>query len=57
MGCSEVEKGNLFVKNIIVELAKSVGLFVMVSISDMPTLSYWEKSRKNMPREKYEILK
>ena len=42
VGCYQVEKGNLFFKEkCIVGLAKSVGIFVMVSISDMPTLKYW----------------
>ena len=39
----EGDRGNLFLKEKwIVELSKSVELFVMVSISDLPTVKNWQ---------------
>ena len=41
VGSYEGEKGNQFLKEKwIVDLEKLVGLFVMVSTSDMPTIKY-----------------
>ena len=53
MGTYECEKGSLFLKeNWILELSKSVGFFVMVPISDIPTIKYWQTLEKTMVREK-----
>ena len=50
--------GNLFLKGKwVVDLAKSVELFVMVSISDMPTIKYWQILETNMVCAKDEIHK
>ena len=53
MGSYEGKKGNLFLKGKwIVDLEKLVELFVMVSISYIPTIKYWYTLEKVMVHEK-----
>ena len=52
------EKGHQCLQeNWILALAKSVETFVMVSISDMPTIKYWHNLGKMMDTAKYKIPK
>ena len=59
MGSYTGEKGHHFLhKPWIISLAKSVDTFLMVSISDMQTIKYWqnlgsmtEKSKENIPKQ------
>ena len=47
VGSYEGEKGNLFLKEKwILDLEKSVELFMMVSINDIPTIKYWKTLKK-----------
>ena len=46
-----------FHKPWIITLAKSVEMFFMVSISDMPTIKYWQNLVNTMEKAKYTILK
>ena len=53
VGSYEGKKGNLFLKGKwIVDLEKLVELFVMVSISYIPTIKYWYTLEKVMVHEK-----
>ena len=58
MGSYEGEKGDLFLKETwIVDLAKSLYIFLMVSISDLPTIKYWYTLEKFMVGANEDILK
>ena len=58
VGSYDGKKGNLFLREkCIVDLAKSIGLFGMVSISEIPTIKYWQTFGKIMVRTKEEIPK
>ena len=47
VGSYKGDKGNTFLKEkCIVELSTQVKLFLMVSISDMPTINYWHNLKK-----------
>ena len=47
VGSYESEKVNLFLKEkLIVDLEKLVELFLVVSISDIPTIKYWKNLKK-----------
>ena len=53
VGSYSGEKGNHFLhKTWILALDKSVETFFMVSISDMPTIKYWQNLGSMMDREK-----
>ena len=51
MGSYECERGHQCLETWIIQLAKSVETFVMVSISDIPTINYWQ-IWKNMDNSK-----
>ena len=56
MGSCECDIYNLLLKvKWIVELEKLFDLFVMVSISDTPTIKYWHTFQKSMVCAKEEI--
>ena len=45
MEATQMEKGHEFLQQTwIIALAKSVEAFLFVSISDMPTIKYWQNS-------------
>ena len=52
------EKGHKYLQETrIIELAKSVELFLLVSISGIPNIKYWKNLRKNMNTAKENIPK
>ena len=58
MGSHFSEKGHKFFhKPWILALAKSVETFIMVSISDMPTIKYWQNLESIMDKSKEMIPK
>ena len=58
MGSYSVEKGHHFLHQPwIIALAESVEIFLMVSISDMPTIKYGRHLRIMMDKAKYNIPK
>ena len=58
MGSYIGEKGHHFLQEPwIIALAKSVEIFFMVSISDMPTIKYWKHFGSMMDKAKEKIPK
>ena len=58
VGSYSGEKGHQFLhKPWIFALAKSVEKFIMVSISDMPTIKYWQNLGSTMNKAKEMISK
>ena len=58
VGSYSGEKGHQFLyKPWILALSKSVETFLMVSISDMPTIKYWQNLGTTMDKAKYIITK
>ena len=58
MGSYEGEKGDLFLRETwIVDLAKPLYIFLMVSISNLPTIKYWYTLEKIMVGANEDILK
>ena len=58
VGSYSGEKGHQFLyKPCILALAKSVETFIMISISDMPTIKYWQNIGSIMDKAKKKIPK